>query len=58
MAFYLGYSIRRLQVTLIIQPEKSETRMKTAFKADDPKDTNRQTHKFKISASTAQLFFF
>lgn len=36
MDFYLGYSIHRLQVTLIIQPGKSEARLKAAFKADDP----------------------
>lgn len=41
MDFYLGYSINRQQVTLIIQPGKSEARMKTAFKTDDPKHTNR-----------------
>lgn len=41
MDFYLGYSIHRLQLTLIIQLAKSETRQKTALKADDPKHTNR-----------------
>lgn len=41
MDFNLGYSIHKLQLTLIIQQAKSETRQKTALEADDPKHTNR-----------------